>query len=98
VLCYPFVSEAREALAVKRRKFISLLGGVAAAHRLTTGLWSGLSLSAGLALVEAWFGITIAYYSDWPVSFCISVLSALVYFVALALPQLLGSIPKQQIS
>jgi zinc/manganese transport system permease protein len=78
--------------------FTLMVGPPAAAHRLTTGLWSGLSLSAGLALVEAWLGITIAYYSDWPVSFCISVLSALVYFVALALPQLLGSIPKQQIS
>ena len=30
VLCYPFPSEAREALAVKRREFITLLGGAAA--------------------------------------------------------------------
>jgi Tfp pilus assembly protein PilN len=30
VLCYPFRPEAREALAVKRRKFITLLGGAAA--------------------------------------------------------------------
>jgi zinc/manganese transport system permease protein len=78
--------------------FTLMVGPPAAAHRLTTGLWSGVSVSAGLALVEAWLGITIAYYSDCPVSFCISVLSALVYFGALALPQLLGWIPKQQVS
>ena len=33
---------------------------------------------------EAWLGMTIAYHTDWPVSFCIAVLSALVYFVCLA--------------
>ena len=30
-VCYPFLSEAREYWAVKRREFISLLGGAAAA-------------------------------------------------------------------
>jgi zinc/manganese transport system permease protein len=80
--------------------FTLMVGPPAAAQRLTTGLWSGLSLSAGLACAEAWLGIAIAYYSDWPVSFCISLLSAIVYFVALALPQLRNkSIPEyQQIS
>jgi zinc/manganese transport system permease protein len=34
---------------------------------VTTGLWTGLTL---LALGEAWLGITLAYYTDWPVSFC----------------------------
>jgi hypothetical protein len=34
---------------------------------VTTGLWTGLTL---LALGEAWLGITLAYYPDWPVSFC----------------------------
>ena len=78
--------------------FTLMVGPPAAAQRLTTRLWSGLSLSAGLALMEAWLGITIAYYSDWPVSFCISVLSALVYFVSLALPQLRHRLPERQIS
>jgi zinc/manganese transport system permease protein len=37
-----------------------------------------------LAVAEAWIGITIAFYTDWPTSFCITALSALVYFVAIA--------------
>jgi zinc/manganese transport system permease protein len=37
-----------------------------------------------LALGEAWLGITIAFYTDWPTSFCITMLSALVYFTALS--------------
>jgi zinc/manganese transport system permease protein len=68
--------------------FTLMVGPPAAAQRLTTGLWSGLSVSAALALSEAWLGITIAYHTDWPVSFCIALLSALSYFAALGLPAL----------
>src|SRR5476651_1964989 len=64
--------------------FTLMVGPPAAAQRVTTGLWSGLLLSAALALGEAWLGLVIAYYTDWPVSFCIAVLSALGYFVCLA--------------
>ena len=66
--------------------FTLMVGPPAAAQRLTTGLWRGLALAAALALVEAWAGIAIAYYTDWPVSFCIATLSALGYFAALAAP------------
>jgi zinc/manganese transport system permease protein len=65
--------------------FTLMVGPPAAAQRLGGGLWSGLALSAGLALGEAWLGLTAAYYTDWPVSFCIAVLSAAGYFAALAL-------------
>lgn len=68
--------------------FTLMVGPPAAAQRVTTGLWSGLVLSAALALSEAWLGLVIAYYTDWPVSFCIAVLSALGYFVCLGLPAL----------
>jgi len=61
--------------------FSLMVGPPAAAQRLVTGLWSGMALAAALALAEAWLGIVIAYYSDWPVSFCIALLSALGYFV-----------------
>jgi zinc/manganese transport system permease protein len=66
--------------------FTLMVGPPAAAQRITTGLWSGLFVSAALALAEAWFGLTMAFYSDWPVSFCIACLSALGYFICLALP------------
>jgi zinc/manganese transport system permease protein len=64
--------------------FTLMVGPPAAAQRLANGLWGGLALSAALALAEAWAGIAVAYESDWPVSFCIALLSALCYFVALA--------------
>jgi zinc/manganese transport system permease protein len=68
--------------------FTLMVGPPAAAQRLTTGLWSGLALAAVLALAEAWLGITMAFYTDWPVSFCIALLSALGYFAALSVPKL----------
>jgi len=66
--------------------FTLMVGPPAAAQRITSGLWGGLMLSAALALAEAWAGIAIAFYTDWPVSFCIAVLSALGYFAALNWP------------
>jgi zinc/manganese transport system permease protein len=61
--------------------FALMVGPPATAQRLVTGLWSGMALSAVLALAEAWLGIAIAYQTDWPVSFCIALLSALGYFL-----------------
>jgi zinc/manganese transport system permease protein len=66
--------------------FTLMVGPPAAAQRVTTGLWSGLVLSATLALGEAWLGLTMAYYTDWPVSFCIAALSAFGYFACLGAP------------
>ncbi|MGB6534936.1 MAG: metal ABC transporter permease [Xanthobacteraceae bacterium] len=64
--------------------FALMVGPPAAAQRLAAGLWNAMALSALIALAEAWFGLTIAYYTDWPVSFCIALLSAFGYFAALA--------------
>lgn len=63
--------------------FTLLVGPAAAAQRLTVRLAAGIVLAALLALAEAWLGIVIAYYSDWPVSFCITALSGLVYALTL---------------
>jgi zinc/manganese transport system permease protein len=68
--------------------FTLMVGPPAAAQRVTTGLWSGLIFAAALALAEAWLGLTLAFYTDWPVSFCIACLSALGYFSCLCLPAL----------
>lgn len=65
--------------------FTLMVGPPAAAQRLTASLWGGIALAAGLALAEAWLGLTVAYYTDWPVSFCIACLSALGYFGAIGL-------------
>ncbi len=62
--------------------FSLMVGPPATAQRLVAGLWSGMALSAVLALAEAWCGIAIAYHTDWPVSFCIALLSALGYFLS----------------
>lgn len=67
--------------------FTLMVGPPAAAQRVAGGLWSGLMLAAVLALAEAWLGIVIAFYTDWPVSFCIALLSALGYFICLGLPR-----------
>jgi zinc/manganese transport system permease protein len=61
--------------------FALMVGPPATAQRLAAGLWSGMILSAGIALAEAWLGLIIAYHTDWPVSFCIAMLSALGYFL-----------------
>ena len=67
--------------------FALMVGPAAAAERLTTTLRAALTVAAALALLEAWTGIVVAYYTDWPTSFCISALSALVYFAVLAVPR-----------
>jgi zinc/manganese transport system permease protein len=64
--------------------FTLMVGPPAAAQQLTSRLWNGIGLSAALAVAEAWLGITLAFYTDWPVSFCIALLSALAYFLSLA--------------
>jgi zinc/manganese transport system permease protein len=62
--------------------FTLMVGPPAAAQRLTLRLSAGVALSALLALAAAWLGIVVAYYTDWPVSFCITGLSAVIYGVA----------------
>lgn len=66
--------------------FTLMVGPAAAAQRLTASIPGGILLSIVFALVEALGGITLAYYTDWPSSFCITALAALIYFIASALP------------
>jgi len=63
--------------------FTLLVGPAAAAQRITRRLWLGVALSVLLALLDAWGGLTLAFYTDWPTSFWITALSGLVYFAAL---------------
>ena len=72
--------------------FTLMVGPPAAAQRVASGLWSGLFVSAALALAAAWLGLTIAFYTDWPVSFCIAILSAVGYFACLGAPTQTGHV------
>lgn len=65
--------------------FTLMVGPPAAAQAVTTRIWTGLLFAVVLAVAAAWCGIVIAWYTDWPVSFCIAVLSAVAYFSSLAL-------------
>jgi zinc/manganese transport system permease protein len=64
--------------------FTLMVGPAAAAMNLTQRLPTGIALSAALALAEAWAGLTLAYYTDWPTSFWITALSGLVFCGAAA--------------
>ncbi|MDE1183157.1 metal ABC transporter permease [Paraburkholderia sp.] len=63
--------------------FTLMVGPAAAAQNLTTRLSVGLVLAAALALAQAWLGLTLAFYTDWPTSFWITALAAVVYGVSL---------------
>ena len=55
--------------------FTLMVVPAATALRVTSSLLGGVALAAALALVAAWGGLTIAFYTDWPTSFCITALS-----------------------
>ena len=63
--------------------FALMVGPAAAAQQLVDRIAPGLFLSAALALLEAWAGIALAFYTDWPSSFWITALSAGVYFLTI---------------
>ena len=64
--------------------FTLMVGPGAASRNFTPRFGAGLVLSALLAVAEAWGGLTLAWFTDWPVSFWITALSAAVYGVSLA--------------
>ncbi|MBC7801596.1 MAG: metal ABC transporter permease [Gemmatimonadaceae bacterium] len=67
--------------------FALMVGPAAAAQRWTGRLWPGVALSAVLALLDVWAGLALATWTDWPVSFWISALSAATYLAACAHPR-----------
>ncbi len=63
--------------------FTLMIGPAAAARNLTARFGVAVALSASIALAEAWGGLTLAWYTDWPVSFWITALSGAVYGLSL---------------
>jgi len=66
--------------------FALMVGPAAAALQVTSGVTRGILLAAALAVAEAWLGIAMAFYTDWPSSFCITALSVAVYLCAASRP------------
>jgi zinc/manganese transport system permease protein len=59
--------------------FSLMVGPAAAAQRFTARLGNGVGLAVLLAVAETWLGIVLAFVTDWPPSFWITLLSASVY-------------------
>jgi len=59
-----------------------MIAPAAAAQRLCNALATGVLLSVVFALADAWVGLALAYYTDWPSSFWIIALSGLTYLAA----------------
>jgi len=62
--------------------FTLMVGPAAAAQNLSNRLGTGIAIAAGLAVAQAWGGLTLAFYTNWPTSFWITALSAAVYGVS----------------
>jgi zinc/manganese transport system permease protein len=59
--------------------FALLVTPAATAHQLTARPWVGILLSVALALAVTWIGLTLAYFSVYPVGFYITSLSFTLY-------------------
>lgn len=62
--------------------FALMVAPPAAAQRLTTRVGAGVLLSVILGLLDAWGGLVLAYYTNWPTSFWITALGGLTYLAA----------------
>jgi zinc/manganese transport system permease protein len=71
--------------------FALMVGPAAAAFRITAQLRLGIALSVVLAVTETWLGIALAYVTDWPPSFWITLLSSVIYGLTLCRPLIRGT-------
>jgi len=76
------VAEAAQVVGVLL-VFALMVAPAATALRLTTRVGRGIGVSVALAVVETWLAIALAYFSDWPTTFWIVLLSCCAYFVSL---------------
>lgn len=73
--------------------FSLLVTPAAVAQRLTTRPYLAMTLSALLAVAISWIGLTIAFYTPYPVSFVISALAFVLYITALAMTRIRRPLP-----
>jgi len=62
--------------------FTLLVGPAATVQLFTLNLRRGAMLAAALALLQAWLGLVLAFYTDWPTSFWITALSSTIFLLA----------------
>lgn len=62
--------------------FTLIVAPPATATYLSQRVSRGLVLAAGVGVLETWLGITLAYYTNYPVGFYISTVAACVYLLA----------------
>jgi len=77
------VAEAAQVVGVLL-VFALMVGPAATSLRLTSRVGPAVGLSMLLALGETWLGIALAYWTDWPTTFWIVLLSCAGYFASLA--------------
>jgi len=76
------VAEAAQVVGVLL-VFALMVGPAATSLRLTSRVGWGVGLAVLLALVETWLAIALAYFTDWPTTFWLVLLSCCAYFLSL---------------
>jgi len=64
--------------------FALMVAPAATSLRLTARVGWGVGLAVLLAVAETWVGIGLAYFTDWPTSFWIVLVSCAAYFLSLS--------------
>jgi zinc/manganese transport system permease protein len=65
--------------------FALMVTPAAAAQNLTTNPYAGMALSAAVAVLAVWLGLTLAFYISYPVSFFITALAFGSFVVSLGI-------------
>lgn len=68
--------------------FTLLIAPAASAFNLALRIKTGILLSIIFGVIQAWAGLLIAYISDWPVSFCITVSGAVIFLISLLIKRM----------
>ena len=62
--------------------FVLAIGPAAIAIKWTQHFWIGMIASMLLAVIIVWVGISLSYFTDWPISFWISALVFGIYLLS----------------
>jgi len=65
--------------------FALMVTPAAVAQNLTTSPYAGMALSAAVAVLAVWLGLTLAFYIAYPVSFFITALAFGFFIVSLVI-------------